>query len=565
MKRIVSLLFFTLMFITMIFSESYEELLAKGKLCEGKKEYVYALGYYYDAMNSESDNSGEGEEKFNSIAEKLRRGVDGLELSMWDDPKEAWNKIIKEYHKYFTEFSPYEFFYGNKLQQGELNYKNKTASYTMTCYSKLSEKFMEISKILSNSINLNEQDGELRNNWYSCEDKKVINSGDFYRERISSYGIEPYSSDTSGAVYSVSYGTGGKSKYLITLIPYMRFVFENLDKTKAWERYSAATFSDVQQEKILATYLSEFNKEILNYYKQTGIALSVVTDWFEDAAYMATFVSFEDKSQFRIERWDTGFVTREISFLPYSLQFGIYNNENKLLVTGDRQCVSSNLDDEKNQYVFSNIPESVMRIVEKGEYTIRPIGAWLNYGVIRRMDVENKIPSDLLWKKYLKNAAEIRQSLEKISIINLEDQYEKLRKEHNYDVNCENLSVIIGSYLKNSEKLGFKFDNEFNVTAVSKNSPAQKAGLKIGMKLDVPWSRIEQFSDQSIVDVLKLKNRFREEILDQNELKSYVKQTLGNEIAVFVNFILPLEPGSSITFTVISGKKSKDVTLTVPY
>ena len=140
MKKTSVLITLLVGFCISIFAEDYETLLNKGKEYESKKEYVYALGYYYDAMYTENALEG-ARDSFNRLSEMLKKGSDGLELSMWDDPEEAWNKVIKEYHKYFTEFCPYDFLYDGNLVKGELNYKDKTATYSMRCIYSLSEKF----------------------------------------------------------------------------------------------------------------------------------------------------------------------------------------------------------------------------------------------------------------------------------------------------------------------------------------------------------------------------------------------------------------------------------------
>ena len=69
MKKIITILFI-IFFVFPGFSESYDELLSKGKDFESKKQYVYALGYYYDAMQ-EDDTSTEAKKLFDSLENKL--------------------------------------------------------------------------------------------------------------------------------------------------------------------------------------------------------------------------------------------------------------------------------------------------------------------------------------------------------------------------------------------------------------------------------------------------------------------------------------------------------------
>ena len=50
MKKIILLLCLCVSLVFPVFAGTYEECLSKARTYEAKKEYIYALGYYYDAM-----------------------------------------------------------------------------------------------------------------------------------------------------------------------------------------------------------------------------------------------------------------------------------------------------------------------------------------------------------------------------------------------------------------------------------------------------------------------------------------------------------------------------------
>lgn len=591
MKKLMIYVFMIFMS-TITFAQNYEANLAKAKEYEEKKEFVYALGYYYDAMNDENALP-EARQNFNSISTKLSKGPSGLELSMWDDPKEAWRNVILEFYKYFTEFSPYEFYYYDKLEQGELDYKNKTATYLMKYKFSLTDKFKTISNILMNSV-IWDNDDEVHY-YYSPKYATIVNS-------YKTYGGNGY--------YVRHLNEWEKNiKNNTNLIPYTNIYFDSIDidryinkiqelkltSTNEVIKAGINTYNptladieaaskieekyDVQMQNLFQEYENKLHSEILKFYKQTGIALSVPATryrWsinlevFSKPLVLACFSSFEDSYKYVMFG----------KYLPYDLEFGLYDKDNNLILTGTRQMAYASYETTNNEaaqpaksiYYFSGITEQIMKSIQNGEYLIKPTAMYLNFGVFRTKGYDKNATEQEIRNSYLKNTAEIKQDLNKVRIINESERHREREKKEtlrrNYSQNTQNLNKIIYKYIDNSISLGFKVDSNFTITEIQKKSPADKGGLKKGNTIELPYTEISAFNDDEIIQSLNLKAKFENEIIDDAELISYVKLYLNNEkhlVKLGDNYhIVPLEKDEMLSLTMHKGKKEKVVNLYVP-
>lgn len=124
MKRIISIvvILFTL---TSLFAQNakYKELLEKARSYESKNEWAYALGYYADAITADPLNALEAAEKFNSISDSIESGNPGLTPVTGRLQMEAWENLLCNTEKYFTENFPY-FVNFSKPQMKKKNGKN---------------------------------------------------------------------------------------------------------------------------------------------------------------------------------------------------------------------------------------------------------------------------------------------------------------------------------------------------------------------------------------------------------------------------------------------------------
>ena len=124
MKRIISIvvILFTL---TSLFAQNakYKELLEKARSYESKNEWAYALGYYADAITADPVNAVEAAEKFKSISDSIESGNPGLTPVTGRLQMEAWENLLCNTEKYFTENFPY-FVNFSKPQMKKKNGKN---------------------------------------------------------------------------------------------------------------------------------------------------------------------------------------------------------------------------------------------------------------------------------------------------------------------------------------------------------------------------------------------------------------------------------------------------------
>lgn len=124
MKRIISIvvILFTL---TSLFAQNakYKELLEKARSYESKNEWAYALGYYADAITADPVNAVEAWEKFKSISDSIESGNPGLTPVTGRLQMEAWESLLCNTEKYFTENFPY-FVNFYKPQMKKKNGKN---------------------------------------------------------------------------------------------------------------------------------------------------------------------------------------------------------------------------------------------------------------------------------------------------------------------------------------------------------------------------------------------------------------------------------------------------------
>lgn len=142
MKRIISIvvILFTL---TSLFAQNakYKELLEKARSYESKNEWAYALGYYADAITADPVNAVEAAEKFNSISDSIESGNPGLTPVTGRLQMEAWENLLCNTEKYFTENFPY-FVNFSKPEMKKKNGKNY--DYWSNVYYSLNFKFNRI-------------------------------------------------------------------------------------------------------------------------------------------------------------------------------------------------------------------------------------------------------------------------------------------------------------------------------------------------------------------------------------------------------------------------------------
>lgn len=127
----------------------YKTHLSKAKEYERKKRWCYALGSYYDALGVDIpvESKQEARDGFIALQTAIKSGNPGLDKYDMFTIYDEWKKLLIDAEKYGSSFSPYELTIG-VLTQSELNYENRTATYT----APISCKFSNQTKSIIGSI-----------------------------------------------------------------------------------------------------------------------------------------------------------------------------------------------------------------------------------------------------------------------------------------------------------------------------------------------------------------------------------------------------------------------------
>lgn len=185
MKRIISIvvILFTL---TSLFAQNakYNELLEKARSYESNNEWAYALGYYADAITADPVNAVEAAEKFKSISDSIESGNPGLTPVTGRLQMEAWESLLCNTEKYFTENFPY-FVNFSKPQMKNKNGKNY--NYWSNVYYSLNFKFNRIVlPILKGYQKVYEESWGLPFGGVDDDAQYIINFGRYITERWGS-------------------------------------------------------------------------------------------------------------------------------------------------------------------------------------------------------------------------------------------------------------------------------------------------------------------------------------------------------------------------------------------
>ena len=180
MKRIISIvvILFTL---TSLFAQNakYKELLEKARSYESKNEWAYALGYYADAITADPVNAVEAAEKFKSISDSIESGNPGLTPVTGRLQMEAWESLLCNTEKYFTENFPY-FVNFSKPEMKKKNGKNY--DYWSDVHYSLNFKFNRIVLPIMKGYNkVYKESWGLPDVWIPDDVQYIINFGKYDR------------------------------------------------------------------------------------------------------------------------------------------------------------------------------------------------------------------------------------------------------------------------------------------------------------------------------------------------------------------------------------------------
>ena len=310
-----------------LFAQNYEELLSKGKKYEDNNEFVYALGYYYDAICSE--NAGdEANLRFDSLKTVIESGNPGHGDFSTITMQKGWIALMKNYYKYFTEFCPYDIYFSDSLEIGKIDYNTETAEYLLPYVYVPSEKYQTIKDILMKGIAINSRD-----DWGSLKS-----------------GIVPYA---------------------------------KLEAPSSVEAANIEFKKIYTEEKIALSgkFYVKYGQSLFKHSLSSESVYSLVT-------YSGPY------------SWA---ILDDQGFTMYDIQFDIYDENNKLLLSGQRQncgkCVNefnnktySKLEKDSKYTFIDKGAKLLGQIEKKSKLIIKPTAVFLNYGCL-----PNKIDTELYW------------------------------------------------------------------------------------------------------------------------------------------------------------------------
>ncbi len=168
-------------------AESYASLLAKGKQYEKNKQYIHALGSYWDAMEADPENAEEALEAYTKLSKTIESGKPGYGEFDEFDMDYGWLPLCKDVERYSTEVCPVGF--SISLSKGDLDMATRTASYILTVDIFESSRFASIWEFVSHGLDANSFTVKAGKEWpgipkgwplcsvYSKDDKDFKKSG----------------------------------------------------------------------------------------------------------------------------------------------------------------------------------------------------------------------------------------------------------------------------------------------------------------------------------------------------------------------------------------------------
>lgn len=322
---------FSLLFVTTLFGQTYEEYLAKAKQYEAEKRWAYALGAYYDAMGTDlsPEEKKEAHDGYVTLQKAILSGNPGLGKFNAFTLHDEWKNLLIDAEKFGSSFNPYILTIG-ELVQGDLNYENRTASYSAKISYTRSEKYGYTIGVIAEGL------------------KKA-------------YSKDWTDIPTEWPFFSVSYEKNNKYNDNGALTFSM----------KSWNYFTG------ERNKIL--YMNAFAYDGINY-----------------------------KYVYNNYHW---YLSPTPNLFDY--KFNIVDENGKELVKGKRWLLG-----ESKEITFTDIPVSVMEIIDSGKAFVNPVACYLQYGTYNEND-------DKGGRTFIKNLPEVELPINKTDYIcwnNLENE-----------------------------------------------------------------------------------------------------------------------------------------------
>ncbi len=388
-----------LMLFSVSYAKTYDEYLEEAKIFESKKEWIYALGAYDNAIKI-SDNSDLAQQKYNELSDYIKSGKPGVGdfnvFSMHDE----WVNLIKNAEKYFTENFPYSVSY-NKLEMDSVNYEKKTANYKLGLTVNQSEFYKNIRLLLQSGY------------------KNTNHSG--WKEFESDNKSLWFMDDVFGMI-----GHSGWDHSLTSCINFYRKSIystkqEKIKKVTEYPVLQKEANSVYQKDKIAISYLAAV---IVPRYESlsriSGISVCEVPAFaarFSET--ITTYNKHDDYVPLVLPYYIEGKQT------CYDLKLGIYDEDGNLIVEGTRQTICM----DKFSYIFSNISQNKFTFLDSRKYLIKIMGIWLNYGVYDiNLMTDADIKNDTI-RGIVKPLPDIKLSVEGVQFIDIIEEQKRLKEE----------------------------------------------------------------------------------------------------------------------------------------
>lgn len=303
-------------------SMNIEETMQKAKEYENKKQWIYALGEYYDLM--ENYQTYEIEDAYNNfirLSKLIREGKPGYGETDIFSTEDNWILLLQDYEKYWTEYSPYAVGF-EKPELSSINKELKTANYKVKTDLVETAKFRLFKEIVENGLG-----NAYQNSW----DAKYLKSW----PEISVYNkVDSYFPNNTAIV---------------------------VDRNVCYEDSDDKEIKDVD-------YTDDLNlKEIVFDFPKTQLAsTTLITSWVK-----------EDR-QF----WKTGRVYKywrerdSVSLL--TVDFSFVNSENNNILFSCKNCTVRN-----GLYEIADVPQDVVKLLDFEKTDITLDRVILKYGKIK--------------------------------------------------------------------------------------------------------------------------------------------------------------------------------------
>ncbi|WP_191013416.1 hypothetical protein [Treponema zioleckii] len=367
---------------------AYTDLVKKAKDAETKKQYAYAMGYYLDAVNADPANSGEAYAAYENLANEIKEGNPGYGKFTQFSLHSGWTDLLKDAEKYFTEYCPYAITVG-KLEMGELDYTNKTATVSSTVSVNYSQKFYHIMvPICWGYTKVHRDDWKdlpaapfskstVTDNYYSNEHYNAYLQGKEYSDSNSSYinSVFGNSSYNFWPRISVTKTAGAKKQDIQHKDSWYRGSDGDPTCGRAWgysttktSAYPLPAKKGAYNSGNVATYATSYFAEDSNYNKKLKKSVYSWTDKAIDEYYNAfmfkprpsdTFILYDLKVKIAPKTGKD--FTKSVRFMPVVQKYYSSSNNDKI--------------------IFKGLTEAQMNAIDEGKADLVVEGVYLQYGL----------------------------------------------------------------------------------------------------------------------------------------------------------------------------------------